>query len=359
MPVQERLDSIQVLRACAALIVVFAHLWPEFAGYGAGDRFPMFIVGASGVDLFFVISGFIMVYTAEPLFGQPGAPRQFFTRRLVRIVPLYWLATTIVLLQILHGSRDLSTSNLTWANVVSSYLFIPLGRPHGGETQPVLGVGWTLNYEMFFYCLFAVATMLPRRWAVLAVTVFFWSSINLPGQFGWPIPQVLNVWFGPTVYEFAFGMWIALAFREGLRIPAWASGTLIAAGSALIILTDWDGFATIGRVSGWGGGTAMIVAGCVLANVRPARSVPWLALVFLGDASYALYLLHGFVLEKLFLAAPYVTPARHVWLYATAGMIASISVAVAAHLTLERPLTKALQRRIAATPAFHNEAATA
>jgi exopolysaccharide production protein ExoZ len=350
-----KLIVVQVLRALAALMVAMHHAQYDAAAVAARAGQPFtyskLLPWTAGVDIFFVISGFIMVYASADLFGRREGPRLFLGRRVARIVPLYWAVMTLFLLIALIVPSAINSAAPSVWQVVASYLFIPTTGADG-HVQPVYTLGWTLNYEMFFYCLFAVATMLPRRWAVLAVTVFFWCSINLPKQFGWPVPQILTVWFSPTVYEFAFGMWIALAFREGLRIPVWASGILIAAGAALIIRTDWDGFATIGRVSGWGGGAAMIVAGCVLANVRPTRSRPWLALVFLGDASYALYLLHGFALSKLFLAAPYLAPASHVWLYAAAGMIASTSVAIAAHLMLERPMTKSLQRRIAAMPTF-------
>jgi hypothetical protein len=83
------LSSIQVLRALAALAVAFAHIWPVFAQYSQPDAVPNFILGAAGVDLFFVISGFIMVYTSEPMFGQPGAPTNFLLRRIIRIVLRY------------------------------------------------------------------------------------------------------------------------------------------------------------------------------------------------------------------------------------------------------------------------------
>jgi exopolysaccharide production protein ExoZ len=300
-----------------------------------------------------VISGFIMVYASEPLFGQAGAPAAFFTRRLIRIVPLYWIATSYQLYLMLQAS-NLSFNNLTWTNVLGSYLFLPLLRPNG-DTDPVLGVGWTLSYEMFFYVVFAAAVILPRRFAVVAVTAVFWAAINLPPLISVPIPNPFNVWFGATIYEFVFGMWIALAYREGLRVPAWLSGVLIAAGAALIFRTNEDGFATFGRVTGWGGGAAMIIAGFTLADVRPATAKIWIALALLGDASYALYLLHGFSPDFLL---PSLTHLSHhlpglthnIWFCAALLMATAIAVAVAVHFWFERPLAKLLQRLLLRAP---------
>ncbi|SRR6266571_871351 len=91
------LQSIQILRAVAALLVLAGHLWATLAWLGKPDALPNFVAGAAGVDLFFVISGFVMVHSSEKFFGQPGGSVQFLLRRLARIVPLYWVATTAAL----------------------------------------------------------------------------------------------------------------------------------------------------------------------------------------------------------------------------------------------------------------------
>jgi exopolysaccharide production protein ExoZ len=338
----QRLTSIQALRAVAALLVVFAHLWPDLIGFGLQDRIPNFILGASGVDLFFVISGFVMVYSSESLFGRRGTPARFFARRLVRIVPLYWLATTYMLSIVWRISHDPAVNDLTWTNVADSYLFFPSIRP-GGGIEPLLGVGWTLNFEMFFYLIFAGATLLPRRWAVVAVTALFVTAVNL--RTPWTGAPPFTVWFAPTILEFVFGMWIALAFREGLRVPPWLSCALVTAGAALMIRTDWDGFATIGRVIGWGGGAALIVAGGTLANVKAAASRLWAPIVLLGDASYALYLLHTFTPRLAFETTRLFNPVDHVWLYCAILVLTAVAVAIGVHLLIEKPLTRFLNRQ--------------
>ena len=186
---QAPLASIQVLRAAAALAVLFAHLWPALAQFGNENIIPNFTFGAAGVDLFFVISGFIMVYTSERLFGQRDGPGRFLTRRLIRIVPMYWALTTLVVVA-WYGVK--LPDHTTWTNVVGSYLFIPTLKP-GGGTAPVLGVGWTLNYEMLFYFLFAITIMFQRRMAVIVLSALLFGIVNIPAELGLePAPRLAS-----------------------------------------------------------------------------------------------------------------------------------------------------------------------
>jgi exopolysaccharide production protein ExoZ len=344
-----RIVSIQILRAVAALSVMFAHLWSFFWTLGLGGAFPNFDFGAAGVDLFFVISGFIMVYVSESLFGRRGSPVKFFVRRVVRIVPLYWILTAVTLIG-WHGFR--LPPNITWLNVASSFLFIPTTHPNGA-TEPLLSVGWTLNYEMLFYAVFAAATLLSRSVAVIAVTAFFLLIVTLPWLLSISLTAPFAVWRSPIVFEFVYGMWIALIFRKGLRIPGWISCVLVAAGLALMVGAYVDGFAafgfgfvTIGRVIGWGGGAAVVVAAMVLADVKPATSPIWMGFVFLGDTSYALYLIHTLIPPFLFRALWFVDPAAHIWLYAAMLTSATVSAAVVVHLVFERPVLAFLHVKI-------------
>jgi len=153
-----QIQSIQALRAIAALFVVGFHstvLWH--------DKFNQNVTpwknGNSGVDLFFVISGFIMVLSSRKLLGRADAWRRFMTLRLVRIVPLYWLATAAKLAAITAlPALALHTNPTAW-NTVASFLFVP-SRDAIGVIRPVIDVGWTLSYEMLFYIVFAAALFL-------------------------------------------------------------------------------------------------------------------------------------------------------------------------------------------------------
>src|SRR5690606_35064881 len=104
--------------------------------------------GDFGVDLFFVISGFIMVHVSRNQFARPGAPLDFVRRRLVRIVPLYWTMTTLMVAVVLLLPQSVDTATADPRQWIASYLFIPFERASDGMMRPVLGLGWSLNYEM-------------------------------------------------------------------------------------------------------------------------------------------------------------------------------------------------------------------
>jgi exopolysaccharide production protein ExoZ len=112
--------------------------------------------------MFFVISGFVIVHVTKKFHRRTFGPREFFLRRLARIVPLYWIMTSAILFYLLREYGSLARVNLTPLSVVSSYLFIPFLQTDGAML-PVHGVGWTLNYEMFFYAWFCLALLFARR----------------------------------------------------------------------------------------------------------------------------------------------------------------------------------------------------
>jgi exopolysaccharide production protein ExoZ len=161
----ETLSSIQALRAVAALSVLELHITgnisnrPGFTVTSIDN-----LIGAAGVDLFFIISGFIMVYASEPLFGRPAGPQVFFLRRLIRIAPLYWAVSAVFIVFFLVTPNGFATtiaaSNTSIGTIIASFMFLPFPRPDGAML-PLLGVGWTLNYEVFFYVIFAGAVVYP------------------------------------------------------------------------------------------------------------------------------------------------------------------------------------------------------
>jgi peptidoglycan/LPS O-acetylase OafA/YrhL len=311
---------------------------------------PQFDVGSAGVDLFFVISGFIMVYAFERLFGQPGGTRIFLARRLARIVPMYWAATTVFLIYVLaqYGSVAAATNGGGADFVIASYLFIPT-RPDGWAI-PLLAVGWTLNYEMFFYALFGLLIALPRRTVVTVIGALFCGLIAIR-LLGPPLPNPLQSWFNPIIIEFVFGMGLALAYRDGVRIPAWAARTLVAAGIA-VFAWSWSqghffGPDSVLRVFAWGLPAFAIVGAFALSEQPVAANLFWRVCGFLGDASYSLYLVHTLTVGvPVMLLGRFIAPASAPWFYLMAILFAAIVPALLVHVYLEKPLTEALQRRI-------------
>ena len=341
------LKSIQLLRALAAIGVLTMHAATEKTTFLGGGPVPFngLVLGAAGVDLFFVISGFVMVYSSEPLFGRRDGPQRFFLRRLARIVPLYWAVTIAIILYIYaaHGSKLWEIYSP--ASLVASFLFWPYPRLDG-FAFPVHLLGWTLNYEMFFYAVFAFAILLPRRAAVATVCVGFIALVAIGRHYALPLPFLF--WANSIILEFCYGMLIALAYREGFRLPpiaAWALG--IAAVAGYLAMYDpplaWGEW----RVLFWGLPGAALVAACALSDRtwHPGAAGRFFGL--LGDASYSLYLVHPltFPLVRWTIGRLFVgTDAG--WAYAATCWVLAIAASVACYLVFERPVTRALQRRL-------------
>jgi peptidoglycan/LPS O-acetylase OafA/YrhL len=339
------LVSIQALRAVAALMVLVGHATTALI-VEQKAALPNFSVGPFGVDLFFVISGFVMVYSSERLFGQPGAPRKFFARRLARIVPLYWATISILVWFVVPYASTKA--------VLSSYFF----APHVPPEAPLLFVGWTLIYEMFFYSVFAVALLAKRRLAVVAGASAFLILFVVLG----PAPNAASVGFyappashsfaylaDPIIVEFVLGMLIALAYRAGVRVSL--QFTLLSIAFAVV----WYNLTVpaIPRQYSCGLTAALIVAGMSLSSIPSPKGGRIIgSIVFLGDISYALYLTHtlAFVFLAYVAAAFGVKPIDHVWPYAGAMLVTALLIAVATHLLFEKPVTKSLQKWIDGRP---------
>ena len=344
--------SVQALRGIAVLAVVCIHIQLYFSSkLQRPDFLPQFNIGAASVDVFFVISGFIMVYASERLFGQAGAKRLYFLRRLARIVPMYWVATTIMLVYIIrqYGGVANATGGAGLDYVICSYLFIPYGRPHDWGA-PILGVGWTLIFEVYFYGLFGLLVMWPRRAVVLTVTAFFIAMIAL-GQIFPTLPNPIGYWTHPLIIEFVFGMFIALAYRNGVRISRPLVYLLVTAGLA-VLFWSWrqEHFFkpdSIERVFVWGLPAFAIVGAFALAAQPVPRNRFWQVFGFFGDASYSLYLFHTLALgvPAMFLSR-YIDLASQPWLHLAFILVSTLAPGLLIYVFVEKPFTGYLQRRI-------------
>lgn len=335
---------VQALRALAALFVVFHHAQFDAEHFGgpAGFTPNRALPWEVGVDIFFVISGFVIVHASRGLFGRAGAARTFVARRLIRIVPLYWLATALFLVAGLVLPRALNSPPPAAADIVASLLFVPYVNGLG-NAQPVFSLGWTLNYEMAFYLVFAaaIAAALSRRTAVLVVALFFAGLVGVGAVVALPMP--LSFWANPMVLEFVFGMGLALARDTGGRPGLILRAVLVLIATRMLQddLTQ-DGIA---RAFAWGVPAAMLVAAAVFGPEPRLPEPVARALVLLGDASYALYLFHPFALRaaRIALAGREVGPS----VYIALSMAAAVILAIAVHLAFEKPVMRYLRRRLA------------
>ncbi len=231
------IHSIQVLRALAAFMVAIHHVQPDAAilAARAGLSFTRsdILPWMAGVDIFFVVSGFIMVHASQDLFGREGASRLFLKRRLARIVPLYWAMTTLLLLVGLMVPAVLNSGAPNLRQILGSYLFWPVVSTQG-MVQPVYSLGWTLNYEMLFYVLFAAGLMLPRRW-ILPAVAFVLALLVAAESLKGPLLLPFGFWGQPIVLEFAAGMGIAVLRQKGLRLHGALRIAVAMVGAALLV----------------------------------------------------------------------------------------------------------------------------
>jgi peptidoglycan/LPS O-acetylase OafA/YrhL len=287
-----------------------------------------------------VISGFVMVYASADLFGRRSSPATFMARRLVRIVPLYWAATTLFLLIAIATPGSVSQGDLDIADVVMSYTFLPARRPDG-IIQPIYSLGWTLNYEMFFYVVFAACLALRRHRALAAVALLLGTAMALH-RFVPPWATPLVFWTDGIMLEFLLGMAVAVVAAEGVAFPAAIRVALALIALTLLIAAHRFGIASGPLVTG--APMALLVAAAVLGH--PIR-VPEM-LLLLGDASYALYLVHPFAMRPVELLWQHfhLSGLIAATLCAGTALLLAIAGAICVYLWFERPVGAWLRSRL-------------
>jgi exopolysaccharide production protein ExoZ len=290
-----RLSSIQALRAVAAYAVVVHHQLDtlgNYLGIEAARHGPR--VFMSGVDVFFVISGFVMAEsTARASIHAPG---RFLRARLVRIAPTYWLLTLLVFALQRQGVKLFGHAHPSVAELLTSLSF---GLPFDGAParEPLLFVGWSLEYELLFYLLLALAMWLRPSAGPLATVVAMVCGLSVLGMMSGN-PHLAH-WGKPIILEFAAGILVWKLWRQSKCSVPEATATLVAGSAALFATTLLDGpWHAHERALFFGVPATLIVFGAVSleqCGVAPRNRT----LLGQGDASYAVYLTHPFVLQAV------------------------------------------------------------
>jgi exopolysaccharide production protein ExoZ len=336
--------GVQILRGLAALVVMLQHDSVAMAerAYDSSLRFDC---GQCGVDIFFAISGFVMVLVTAGIWGRAGTAEPFLVRRLIRVVPLYWLFTAFkVLLLLVLPALAISTVLTPW-HVISSFLFIP-----DSTLGPVVFAGWTLSFEMLFYVLFTGALSLRVRQPVLWLAGLL-TALVLVGMCrteswneSWTATTKL---LDPLLLEFVFGMLIGVAALNRRVLPFRLALALAVLCVAALLSTEVLGNdARAIRLFVWGIPAALLLRSVVsLEDWLRSRPVQWL--VVLGAWSYSLYLSHGFVVDFAWVAAAKLHLAHGLLIYViyAAAFCACIAAAGVIHRTIELPMTRALNRK--------------
>jgi exopolysaccharide production protein ExoZ len=286
-----QIESIQVLRGIAALLVVVHHACNFLNEHSPGSGFD-FKIGAIGVDIFFFISGFIMYCSTLRHGGTVVETWVFWKKRIIRIVPLYWLITAIIVVAaVMRPSSNLSAAvNLN--GFIKSVLFIPYVSA-GGLMQPVVGQGWTLNYEMFFYLVLGIVLLVSRRYMLIGILAVF-AVFQVAAWYVGASSVVLGFYASPLMLEFVGGVILAMVYLSGRLPPQWLFNAGIVSG--VFALTRDEGFRIYftsewHRVAIWGVFSLVLVAGFLGRDSWWKRRSPRI-MTFLGDASYSIYLSH-------------------------------------------------------------------
>ncbi len=321
--------NLQCARACAALAVVGYHM----------NVLPF---GQAGVDVFFVISGFIMSEVA------PRECRAFLRRRLIRIVPLYWLTTLGVYAIATWRPQWLNSTTARVDYLVKSLLFVPYVKENG-HWGPLNLNGWTLEYEMLFYVVVALALLLvrPRRATVctallLALFCLYVAACGTGSATADHLGQ-------PFLLEFGLGVLAHRALAAGIagRVAPHAWFALVAAGVAAIALLQLACGTPAGfvRVAAWGVPACMLIVALVALDLN-GRSVTNAPSAALGAASYSIYLLHPYVIgigtRIAGAQAGLDTPAGIVTALAILGAVCGAGYAC--HVMIEKPMLAMLNR---------------
>ena len=321
-------------------MVVVYHAQSLLRGYESRIALPPSIfnstptlstLGASGVDLFFVISGFIMAYITYNKRGIRNV-LPFIKRRLIRIVPVYWLYTAVMAGLLFFIPTLFSTARFDAQETLLSLLFIPY-LPAVNATAPVLEVGWTLSYEMYFYGLIAVGLFFGYRVVPLLLGLFFTACVL--ARYAFPIDSpVMNLVTNPILFEFFLGYLCGYMYVTKVPIPTYLAALFLASGVAGYVL--WAMALTTLPLAVF---AFLIVTGSVFLE-KSVNLSKFQFLARIGDSSYTLYLTHYLLIPAL----GKVCIATGFWNYLppSAFILVALTMCVAAgyalYVLLERPL---------------------
>ncbi|MGE8482725.1 MAG: acyltransferase family protein [Pseudomonas sp.] len=294
-----KLSSLQAARGLAALMVVAFHSLFISAKYVESKSFPpeIFFFGQTGVDLFFVISGFVMIIAFRNKFGKKGEISNFLKGRFFRIYPTYWVYFFAVFIIFQIRPEMMNSSQSGNIDLTASLLLLP------ASTLPLLMVAWSLIHEVWFYLIFAVILLLPPKWVLSAFSFWLIAIIYASLFTATPENPYLRVMTHAFSLEFIFGALAGIAYLKLSKRPA--SSPLAV---ALMALTGLGAIAyslSAGTVNGsdviqsislerafavGGGYTLLLLAFALQESNNRLKVFSFLKLT--GDMSYSLYLSH-------------------------------------------------------------------
>ncbi|MEZ2345470.1 acyltransferase family protein [Terriglobus sp. RCC_193] len=337
---KQKIYSIQHLRWFAATLVVLRHALGHFPDE-LTSRNPLTRSGEFGVDIFFVISGFILWYISAQ--SRPR-PVPFLLNRITRVYPPYWFFTLVMVATAIVLPKAFRFAYVKPLFVVKSLLLFPAWHPVLHAINPVLPIGWTLQYEVFFYLLFALMLLLPPSRRLLGNLAALVLLVALGRLIHFSSPP-LHVYTDLPLLEFGAGMVIGALYEKRRLVPPVLG--IVMAMAALVWMYPMTAFvASDCRALAWGPPAALLVYGILSAEHGTRAAWNLRLLELLGDASYSLYLCHLFALGILRMAwkpFPQFGTTACV-LYVLAATLLATAMGLLTHVYLEKPTVKAMRR---------------
>ncbi len=297
----KKIYSLQMFRGFAALLVLLFHVTRiHVDNFGDAWLYGLFAFGRSGVDFFFVLSGFIIFYIHEEDIGKKEKSWIYFRKRFVRILPVYWSVLVPVIIFNIVFPTISNESGRALENILKSVFLIPQNH------LPVLGVAWTLSHEMLFYLLFGIFIAIPRKWSRFGLYLWIGGTLfsYLFRGMAWkvfvhsPLNELpMSFLFSPFNIEFFLGVLAAWLVKHRRIANA---GLYLWAGSAAFLLfglnEDYLGLLchhdrSFFRIYFYGIPCFFVVMGAACIEIKKGLKTPHF-LRLLGDASYSLYLVH-------------------------------------------------------------------
>ncbi|MGA7157988.1 MAG: acyltransferase [Acidobacteriaceae bacterium] len=351
-----QIDALQLLRAIAVILVIWFHS-SQVLGLSGSQPIPD--LGIFGVDIFFVISGFILSLSVMKVRDQPGIKpmADFMKRRFIRIYPIYWVVSLLMLARYAHEGL------LEQNSYLAAFFLLP--EPHFPMEHLIMGVSWTLIFEMSFYCMLGLILVFSIRSAV-PILITMLCSLVVIGTFTGIRHSVLIVVANPIELEFVFGAVIALAYMR-LRGRRVLGMVLTAAGAVEAFLLRTMSLPHIaigmqnmfsdrdvpGRVATWGVSATLIVAGVIFWNPSMKHTLGK-AFVLIGNASYSIYITCTVVMEfatRLFYRLD--PPSLSIWYrlsYAFYEVVVLVTAGLICYIYVEKPMLKVLQKKLLNSP---------
>ncbi len=348
---KQQLNSLQLYRGIASILVVLHHgniiLDRELHQNGS---FSLFHWGWVGVDFFFVLSGFIIFYIHQTDLGQPQRFRSFITKRFLRIYPLYWLILFGKIAISMLSDRQSVLYQTSLAQFAQAILLVPQAK---ANLENFIGVSWTLTYEVFFYLIFGLLILLKSKICQPLIIIWMMGIILnlfqlLPIQ-GSLLPEFI---FNARNLEFGFGCGAAYIVSKQ-TVPYGKTFTYAALGilALAIINTKYQQFdvSGISPAIAYGIPFAILIIGSVQIEKNTTLPIPPV-LIYLGNASYSIYLTHGFFINnitRIYIKAAerfdqsllQLPPNSSLYLIVTTIIISlSIAIGCIVHTWVERPL---------------------